>query len=81
MSPGPRFAALLTILSSPAPVRIPQLCRCQSDAKVIAVLFYDHLLTFEDEYRWIWRSHFGKACVIFWLVRYIALIAVGSCDF
>ena len=39
----------------------------------IALLFYDYLLTFEQEVRYVWRHKFSGATVVFFVNRYCML--------
>ena len=43
----------------------------------LVILFYDHALTFKDEYRYIWQKPRSGASVLFLLNRYFALISVS----
>ena len=58
-------------------------CRLFSeDAQVnrislLAILYYDHALTFSDEYRYIWTGTWPKQC-LFLFNRYFALLAVSG---
>ena len=53
---------------------------CTSDTLLIAILYYDHLITLGDEYWRIWRNLRVGASWYFLLNRYFAFFAVGLCD-
>ncbi|KIP10272.1 hypothetical protein PHLGIDRAFT_248682 [Phlebiopsis gigantea 11061_1 CR5-6] len=40
----------------------------------IAILTYDHIITFGEEYKLIWRVKFKKASLVFFLNRYLGVI-------
>lgn len=41
---------------------------------LVALAYYDHLLTLRDEVRFIWRRRFSGVAVVFVLTRYGALV-------
>lgn len=41
------------------------------------ILYYDHVVTFDDEYRYIWQNKWSGASCLFFVNRYFAFLAVG----
>ena len=44
---------------------------------VLVILNYDHILTFADEVRLIWRAPWSKLSVVFLLNRYVTFFTVS----
>lgn len=44
----------------------------------IAILTYDHIITFGEEYQLIWRVKFKKASLVFFLNRYLGVIYMST---
>ncbi|GBE83934.1 hypothetical protein SCP_0509930 [Sparassis crispa] len=42
---------------------------------VVCLLWYDYLLTFSEEVQYIWKSRLSVSSVLFYVIRYSALLS------
>jgi hypothetical protein len=50
----------------------------KTDPLIAAILYYDHAITFDEEYRYVWKNAHSSAAVLFLVNRYFALFSVSS---
>ena len=44
---------------------------------ISVILYYDHLITLDDEYNYMWTKPWSKPSLFFFVNRYFAFIAVS----